>query len=106
VSGKYGDLKPMKTKPGNYDLVVIVTPFWAGKIPPIVRTYLRDNKDSIKKIALLSVSGSGQKNLNTALPDFEKRAGKKSNSTLLLSEQEFATYKENLSGFVERLSRK
>jgi hypothetical protein len=105
VSGKYGDLKPMKTKPEDYDLVIVATPIWAGKIPPPIRTYLRDNKDKFKKIALLSVSGSGNKNAATVLPDFEKRAGTKLVASLLVSESEFTSnsYEDDFSGFIEIL---
>lgn len=33
----------IEKNPGDYDLVVIGTPVWAGHIPPAVRRYLTDN---------------------------------------------------------------
>jgi len=54
-------LNVMKTKikfnknPKDYDLTVIVTPIWAGTLPPASRTYLDNDFNSI---ALASVSRS------------------------------------------------
>jgi len=37
--------------PANYDIVVVGSPVWNGRVTPAVRTYLLKNKDRIKKIA-------------------------------------------------------
>lgn len=51
-----------KRNPQNYDVVVIVSPIWASKAPPAIRTYINENKDKIKKHAvLLSNDGSDVK---------------------------------------------
>ena len=43
---------------GNFDLVILGTPIWAGTFTPPLRTFLRENKLTGKKVALF-VSCSG-----------------------------------------------
>jgi len=44
--------------PDSYDLVVVGTPVWAGRITPALRTYLSEN--SFEKIAFFATHGGGQ----------------------------------------------
>lgn len=46
-----------KKDPSRYDLVVLGTPVWVGKITPAVRTYLSEN--NFKKIAFFCTSNHG-----------------------------------------------
>ena len=41
-----------KKSPKDYDLVVVGTPMWNKRIAPAVRTYLKENSFSEKKVAL------------------------------------------------------
>lgn len=43
-------IAPLKTSVRNFDIVIIGTPIWAGKIPPAVRTFINQNASDIKKI--------------------------------------------------------
>ncbi|MEM2890860.1 MAG: flavodoxin [Candidatus Hadarchaeum sp.] len=43
----------------DYDLIVIGTPVWAGKITPAVRTYLGMQKLEGKRVAFFCTSGGG-----------------------------------------------
>ena len=97
-------IKPIEKDPSSYDFVIIVSPIWAGVMPPPIRTYISENKDNFKKIALFSVSGSGAGN-KRAIPDFESLAGKKAIASLLLTDKEFkqGNYKEKLEDFVESI---
>jgi flavodoxin len=85
--GKKTTIEPAEKSPGNYDLTVIVTPIWMGKMPPTTAEYLRQHKDQMKAAAVLSISGSGEKNADF-LQAFEKAAGKKATTALLLTEKE------------------
>lgn len=87
IFGKKTTIMPAEKSPGNYDLTVMVTPIWVGKIPPATTAYLQQHKDQMKAVAVLSVSGSGEKNKDF-LPAFEKAAGKKTTTALLLTEKE------------------
>lgn len=37
--------------PSEYDLVIIGSPVWNGRVTPAVRTYLLQNREKIKKVA-------------------------------------------------------
>ena len=45
-----------KKTPRDYDLIVIGTPVWNSRLTPAIRTYLKENDLSQKKIALFSTS--------------------------------------------------
>jgi len=91
--------------PGQYDLVIMSYPLWAGKMAPAARTYIEKNKKKIKNIALLSVSGGGEGNKKAA-SDFEDAAGRKASAVLLLKKADLdkGTYKEKIEGFAKELT--
>ena len=91
--------------PGQYDQVIMSYPLWAGKMAPAARTYIEKNKEKIRNIALLSVSGSGEGN-EKAVSDFEDAAGKKASAVLLLKKADLdaGTYKEKIEGFAKELT--
>ncbi len=66
-------LKPLKKNPGEYDLLIIGTPIWAGNMSPAIRTYISDNNLSDKKIALFCTAdgnnGKGIKSIKEMLDD-------------------------------------
>jgi len=75
----------------KYDLVLIGTPNWAGRIPPAVRSYLLENKPKLKKIALFcTMSASGG---DKALEEVDCLIGKKSEK-LILDHRELEDYKK------------
>ena len=43
--------------PSNYDLIIIGTPVWNGRVTPAVRTYILKNKDSMKEVAFFATCG-------------------------------------------------
>ncbi len=45
--------------PGNYDMVILGTPVWAGTITPAVRTYLHKYRECIKEAAFFCTHGGG-----------------------------------------------
>ena len=69
-----------KNNPEYYDLIVIGTPVWAGNMACAVRTYIGQNKDKFKKIALFStMGGSGDQN---TFKEMETLSGKSTMSQL------------------------
>ena len=58
---KLTTIKPIEKNPEEYDMVVIGTPVWSGKISVPVRTYLDQNKDKIKAAALFCTFGGSGK---------------------------------------------
>jgi flavodoxin len=72
---KLTELKGKLHNPAMYDIVIIGTPVWAGRMAPAVRTYVSKNEHKFRKIALFSTAGSedGEK----ALLEIEEICGKK-----------------------------
>lgn len=94
-------IKPIEKDPSAYDVVIAVCPFWSGLMPPPIRTYISENRDKLRRFALVSVSGSGEG--NKAIPDFEAALGKKVSATLLLKQDELKQddYEKKLKEFSE-----
>ena len=58
MQGKLTEIAPTKRNPFDYDLIVIAQPVWAGSPTPAIRTYLKKNDLSGKKVALFFSDGS------------------------------------------------
>ncbi len=89
----------------NYDLIVFVTPFWVGTLPPAARAFLLENKEKLKRIALLSISGTGIAN-EKVIGEIENLLGKKLSASLLLNEEEFKgeKYMKKFNNFVREIA--
>jgi len=59
--GKETEISLTTKSPADYELVIIGTPIWAGKLSPAIRTYLKKNDLSEKKVAVFF--SQGQKKL-------------------------------------------
>lgn len=103
---RMGKIKPTKNDPKDYDIVIVVSPVWAGHIPPPVRTYVYTNKEKIRKIAYASVSYSGYGN-KKVLNDLENLASKKVTAHLLLKEKETSSqaYLNAIDSFLNILNK-
>lgn len=71
--------------PRDYDQVILVTPFWVGRLPPATRTYLRRHSAELDRLAILSICGRGEAN-RKALADVKAAAGHRPLASLLLRE--------------------
>ena len=69
---KLTQIKLIKQNPKNYDLVIVGSPIWAGKMAPAIRTYLTQNKP--KKLAEFCTIGG--ENAGVFLKDLEESFGK------------------------------
>ncbi len=50
---KETEIAPTKLSPSNYDLIIVSTPVWAWRPTPAIRTYIKQNDLSGKKVALV-----------------------------------------------------
>ena len=50
--GKETKIGPMNRLPSDYDLIIVGTPIWAWSPTPAIRSYLKNNNLSGKKVAL------------------------------------------------------
>ena len=58
MQGKLTEIAETKRNPLDYDLIVIAQPVWAGSPTPAIRTYLKKNDLSGKKVALFFTDSS------------------------------------------------
>lgn len=77
-----------KNNPEYYDLVVIGTPVWAGNMACAIRTYIGQNKDKIKKLALFCTMG-GSGDLKT-FAEMESLSGKTAAAKITIKTREAA----------------
>jgi flavodoxin len=56
-SEKETQIAPPKKVPSDYDLIIIGTPVWAFNLTPAIRTYLKKNDLTGKKVALFFTLG-------------------------------------------------
>lgn len=59
VFGETPKLAPYKFDKDEYEIIIIGTPVWAGSYAPPVKTFLRENDLSDKKIALFACNSGG-----------------------------------------------
>lgn len=89
-------LKEYKIDPANYDLVALGTPVWAFNFTPPIRTFLKENKISGKKIILFCTHGGATgktfANLSKSLSGNE-----------ILGEADFLNVLENQGKSAEKL---
>jgi flavodoxin len=97
---KLTQLEPFKSNLNDYDLIIIGTPVWGWNMSAPVRTFITEQKDNLKKVALFcTLGGSGDK--RTFL-EMEEIIGKKPETTLKLLTKEVA--ENNFSSAVEKFA--
>lgn len=74
-------LEPLKSDPATFELVLIGTPVWAGRISVPARTFIVQNKEKLKEVAFFFTSG-GKGNEQKIFPAMEQLCGKKPRATL------------------------
>jgi len=98
-------IKEISKDPANYDLVIVGTPVWAWNISSPIRTYLENNKEKIKNIAVFcTMGGDGDRQ---SLAEIEKISGKKIIAQLAFKTKEvqFGDISEKLEKFIEKIKR-
>jgi len=71
--GEAPKLEPYSFDPNQYDLIVLGTPVWAGTFTPPLRTFIRENKLTGKKIALFACCSGGS--IEKCFDQMKKEAG-------------------------------
>lgn len=56
VAGNLTKIASLKHDPHNYDIILIGTPSWFGNVTPAVRTFIKENKFSGKKIGVFGTA--------------------------------------------------
>ncbi|MGV9172379.1 MAG: flavodoxin family protein [Promethearchaeia archaeon] len=100
---KTTDLRVTQEKPEEYDVIILGTPVWAGKMTPALRTYILDKKENFKKVAFFCTEGGpGAEDLFASL---ENLCGKSPIATeeILAKEVKKGIYVEKVKEFVQEI---
>ena len=62
LTRKETKLAPIKQDISSYQQIVLLSPLWAGMLPPATRTFLRNYKDRVGKLYFISLSKAGKEN--------------------------------------------
>ncbi len=90
-TGKLTELAPLQHDPACYDLVIVGSPVWAGKMAPAIRTFLLENKEKMKDVALFTTHGSASSDIGyRALHEMEQICGKKAVGTMQISSRDIS----------------
>ncbi len=71
--GKLSEIGISKFDASQYELVVIGTPVWAGKMAVPIRTYITQNRDKFKNLAFFTTAGG--KNFDGPFSDLKEACG-------------------------------
>lgn len=81
----------MEIDPGDYDLVIVGTPVWAGNMTPAIRTYLVQTAGRLNKVAFFNTSGGTDPKKIASM--MEELSGKKAVAFVGFSERELGDKK-------------
>ncbi len=100
---KIVQLKPLKSNLATYDLVVVGTPVWSFNISAPIRSFLRANKNNLKKVAFFCTMGSTGSERTFA--EMEKECGINPLSTIEFVEKKVThtSCEERLKEFVSKI---
>ena len=104
VLQKHGaPIKPMRTDPRSYDLVVIGTPIWAWSVSSPVRSYLAANRGRLPDVAFFCTMGS--RGSERAFEEMQAIAGKAPRAGCAVTAREVASeaYGRLIAQFMEQL---
>lgn len=90
----------IKKDPSDYDLVVVGTPVWAGRMVPAVRSYLSENK--IKKTAFFCTFGGSEAKTFEGM----EKISKKPKAVLGLKDKEVKNSKDKIKEFCRMLKKR
>lgn len=97
-------IKKAKEQVEAYDLVIIGTPIWVGRLSSPVRTYLSQNFEHFKKIAFFCSKGTKDKGIY--FDEMEKLAGIKPIASLQVREDDVRNeeYIPKVEAFVGKIN--
>ncbi len=99
---KKTEIKDISYHPENFDMLIVGTPVWAGKVTPAIRTYLENYKDEISQTAFFCTHGGGGE--SKTFNDMQEIAGEpKEVLSLRDKDVEERKHLEDISNFLERI---
>ncbi len=101
---KLTEIEEIKKKPEEYEILILGTPNWGGKMTPALRTYITQYKDQINKLACFITLG-GRKG-DELIQSIGKFCEKDPIATLQILRAELKNnkYQEKLDKFIHAIS--
>lgn len=96
-------IKVLEKDPFAYDLLVIGTPVWVGRMSTPVRSFIVGERHKFKRIALFCTQGGANEQI--ALPQIASLCGKEPVATLAVSSSDFKSgaWRAKVGEFVNAL---
>jgi hypothetical protein len=104
IRERHAQLSGLRKNPGDYSLVIVGTPIWAGKITPAIRAYLHAVCGRCNDIAFFTTSGSTP--VAKVLPSLERLAGRQPVASTGFSYDDLKTpaqYETKIQRFIDGL---
>jgi len=101
LKGSLTEIIEPKFDPSDYDIIIIGTPVWAGRISNAVRTYISKNAGKIKNIMVFCTqSGEGK---NKVCNDIKEYYGREPLAALTITGKQMkdGSYQNELAKFIE-----
>jgi len=102
VMKKSVPIKPLGRDLSSYDLIIVGTPVWAGTMSTPIRTFLQENRDSIKRVAFFCTMGGSGDQTTFSQMNFLVKKGSDENLTLLTKEVINNNYEEKINSFIKK----
>ncbi|NMC67662.1 MAG: hypothetical protein GYA61_05480 [Spirochaetales bacterium] len=101
VSQKLSKIAKTEKNPGEYDLVVLLSPVWASSLSSPIRTYLFENGKKMNKVAFVATCGDNPGKIF----DQMKQLTTEPLCTFSIKESEIKSgnYYDKLDQFIEKL---
>ncbi len=100
------EIAPMDSTPSDYDLLIVGTPVWAGRMAPAVRTFLEKSKGQIKNLALFATQGAKPPAQDQVFVKMAELSGVSSKANLHLSTKQVMSgeFQAELDVFLGKIS--
>jgi flavodoxin len=99
-------IQQTKSDPSVYDIVVIGTPVWAGNMSAPIRTYISQNKEHFKKVAVFCTCGG--MGADKTIEATKALCGKKTVASLSITKKDLESeeYPKKIDEFVTTIKAK
>ncbi len=96
-------IAPTREDTTDYDLIIIGTPVWAGRMTPAVRTYLLQERERLEKVAFFASCDSG--NADAAFAEMRELIEREPYATVAVTSAEVKDggYTQQVGMFVHEL---
>jgi len=105
AKGDLAKIKELKYKPDNYDLIILGTPVWVGRMAPAVKTFVHKNKESFKQVIFFTTQGGAYR--QRVFDDLKKLSGKEPVTELMLRTKDVQqdTYGQKIIEFINTIKK-